>query len=164
VADLDMITSWATGRLGRLIDLTALLERYGAEQVEIGMWHGDLTPWNTATNRGITSIWDWEFADAGRPVGFDAMHIAFELVRRRASNNEQAAIAAVIEQGPRILAHISGPAVTTSPDAVIDLYLCELLAREIRLSGEGWRPEHLGRLDTSLIETLSTRLRRSKRH
>ncbi|MFT7597799.1 MAG: hypothetical protein ACI8TP_000719 [Acidimicrobiales bacterium] len=156
--DLPLVTSWRQSPLADLVDLDALVERHRNVEIEVGLWHGDLTPWNTATERGITAVWDWEFAGDGRPVGFDAMHIAFETVRRAAHGNEAKAVAAVIATTPAILNSIPGRAVATSADAVIDLYLCELLHRESRLAGEGWRPEHLAPLDEQLRDALNLRL------
>ncbi len=160
LAGLPLVADWRRTALAELVDLDALVQRHGGTTVETGLWHGDLTPWNSATSAGVSSVWDWEFAGDGRPVGFDAMHLAFEQVRRAQPNNEAAAIKAVIEKTPDILRSIPGPQVTSSVDAVIDLYLAELLARETRLAGEGWRPEHLGPLDQRLRDTLADRLMR----
>lgn len=158
VASLPLVNEWRQTAVAKLVDLDALAQRHSNATVETGLWHGDLTPWNSATTGGVSSVWDWEFAGDGRPVGFDAMHLAFEQVRRAQPNNEAAAIQAVIEETPSILDSIPGPAVTSSVDAVIDLYLAELLARETRLAGEGWRPEHLGPLDQGLRDVLADRL------
>jgi hypothetical protein len=158
VAESELLANWRKGPLADAVDLDRLTERHGSATIETGLWHGDLTPWNTATNGGVTAVWDWEFAGTGRPVGFDALHIAFEMVRRTAPDNEQAALDAVIGQADALLRDIPGPPITSSTDAVVDLYLCELLARELRLAGEGWRPEHLGVLDTRVLAELTQRL------
>ena len=92
VGDSAMVAQFADSAVSAAVAVDRLVERHGAQVVEFGMWHGDLTPWNTATSHGVSSIWDWEFADDHRPVGFDALHIAFELVRRRAAGNERAAV------------------------------------------------------------------------
>lgn len=40
----------------------------------LGSWHGDLGPWNMASNGTTTEIWDWERFATGVPVGCDAAH------------------------------------------------------------------------------------------
>ncbi len=163
VAESGIVDGWRP-HIGDVVDLDLLLSGIGNESVEIGLWHGDLTPWNTATSKPalsaqpVTSAWDWEFADDRRPVGFDALHLAFETVRR--AQNEQLAIDAVVRQAPELLASVPGGLGTSNAQAVIDLYLCEILAREARLRGEGWEPEHLGPIEALLTQAISGRLRR----
>lgn len=158
LAEMPMIEAWRASPLADVVDLDQLIDRHDSATVELGMWHGDLTPWNTATVGGVSSVWDWEFADSGRPVGFDALHLLFESERRAGDRRELAAINRLISEAPSVLGAIEGPPVTSSVDAVIDLYLCELLARETRLAGEGWKPEHLGPLDEYLQRAIHQRL------
>jgi hypothetical protein len=120
---------------------------------QVGAWHGDLTPWNTATNLDGMSIWDWEFAGGHRPIGFDAMHIRFETVRRAAHSNEKAAVRTIVTEAPTIVSGLGQPT-----EAMIDLYLLDLLAREVRLAGEGWEPKNLGPLDEVATQELIKRL------
>ncbi len=156
LSDFGLVSQWRT-LLAGTVDLDRILDRHGDTVIEFGLWHGDLTPWNTATSRGpLSSVWDWEFAADGRPVGFDALHLVFEQARR--SKGEAAAISAVVTDAPDLLGRIPGGPVTTDVEAVIDLYLCEILARESRLLGEGWEPEHLGPLDRHLLDTIKHRL------
>lgn len=163
VAESGLFDEWRP-LIGDAIDLDLLLSGIGGETIEIGLWHGDLTPWNTATSRPatsagpVTSAWDWEFAADRRPVGFDALHLAFETVRR--AQNEALAIDAVVRHAPDLLASVPGGPANLNAQAVTDLYLCEILARESRLRGEGWEPEHLGPLEALLTQAISTRLRR----
>ena len=165
VGQSGLVEEWRP-LIGGAVDLDLLLKGIGNESVEIGLWHGDLTPWNTSTSRPatadhpVTSVWDWEFAGDRRPVGFDAIHLAFEIVRR--AENERQAIDAVIGQAPDLLASVPGSPVTSNAQAVIDLYLCEILAREARLRGEGWEPEHLGPLEALLTQTIGERLLRHR--
>ena len=121
--------------------------------IELGTWHGDLTPWNTSTSGGVSKVRDWEFADIDRPVGFDLLHNAFELLRRQVSKNEEAALVAVRNQAHVLLASSGQPT-----KAVIDLYLCELIMREARLRGEGWHPTDLGPLERHAVDMLNRRL------
>ncbi len=155
VPDLEMIRQFQSLDLDTVVDLDQLVDRHRHVSLETGMWHGDLTPWNTATHATVTGIWDWEFSDDHRPVGFDALHIAFEMVRRSGTGQEAAAIDAIETDAQTLLAPVaSGAAV----EAVIDLYFCELLARERRLAGEGWEPEHIGPLEQHLINALHRRI------
>ena len=58
VAESGLIDQWRT-LIGEVVDLDRLLERIGDVDLELGLWHGDLTPWNTATTRGpMTSVWE----------------------------------------------------------------------------------------------------------
>ncbi|MEZ5230833.1 MAG: hypothetical protein R2710_30415 [Acidimicrobiales bacterium] len=141
--------------VAEVVDLDRLVERHAEVRIELGLWHGDLTPWNTATNGTSTGIWDWEFSDDHRPIGFDALHIAFELVRRSGPAQEAAAIAAIESDAASILTPVADP-VTAA--AITDLYFCELLMRERRLAGEGWEPQHLAPLEQHLIDVLQRRI------
>ena len=154
VADATMVDTWA-GVVGPgAIDIERLLDRHGDRSIELGLWHGDLTPWNTATSAGTSSVWDWEFASDDRPVGFDLLHQRFEQVRRHRRHDEADALAAVIQEAPRLLAALDQPV-----DTVVDLYLAELIVRESRLAGEGWDPQDLGPLEAIATDQLSARLR-----
>lgn len=151
--ELDLLNELRHGRAGELIDIEALVERHGQVEVETGMWHGDLTPWNTSTAGGVSLIWDWEFADDGRPVGFDLLHNAFERVRRSAPRHEAEALRSLRNEARAILEPLGQPT-----DAVVDLYLCELIQREARLRGEGWAPADLGPLETHAVAALRERM------
>ncbi len=153
VADLPHLSLIRSGRVSQLIDVDRLLDRHGDTVLELGLWHGDLTPWNTATIGRTSQVWDWEFADDGRPVGFDLLHMAFESVRRLASHNEANALRDVAARAAAVL-EPTGQAV----DATFDLYLCELMMREARLRGEGWEPLDLGPLEAHAAALLRQRL------
>ncbi len=151
--DLGCLKQWRESPIAAMVPLDEMIAKHHGMPIELGMWHGDLTPWNTASTTGKLLIWDWEFADADRPIGFDMLHMAFELVRRAPDGGEQAAVDHVLANAARILEPTGTPV-----DAALDLYLCELLARETRLAGEGWRPEHLGALEPPLIAALHSRI------
>lgn len=153
IPELPYLDRLRAGRVGELIDVDRLVDRHANARLELGVWHGDLTPWNTSTFGGISRIWDWEFADAHRPVGFDLLHRTFESVRRSARHNERQALLAVRDHAAEILGPISQPA-----DASLDLYLCELIMRETRLKGEGWDPSDLGPLECHATALLRERL------
>lgn len=153
VRDLPTVRAATSNELSHLVPISELVHKHGDTTVETGIWHGDLTPWNTATNLAGMSIWDWEFAGGNTPIGFDAMHIRFETVRRAAPSNEEAAVQTIIDETPHLIS-----ALGQQSDPMIDLYLLELLSREVRLAGEGWEPSNLGPLDQVVIRALTRRL------
>ncbi len=120
-----------------------LVERHRDVVVTVGLWHGDLTPWNTLTGRDRALVWDWEFAAEGRPVGFDLLHVHFETTRRGGSDATRPALVSVDADAEALLA----PAAQLAPpEAVVDLYLLELLARETLLQAGGDLPRGMGDL------------------
>lgn len=155
VTELPMLVQLHLAGLDAVVDLERLFAPHADVPIELGLWHGDLTPWNTATSHGVTGIWDWEFADDDRPVGFDALHIAFELVRRSTVGAEASAIETIVARAPVILEPLNTNRCAIA--AITDLYLCELLSRERRLAGEGWEPTHVGPLEQHLIDALDRR-------
>lgn len=56
-----------------------VVARYGDAEVEVGAWHGDFSPWNTASAGRRLLVWDWELAADGMPVGADGLHRAIQL-------------------------------------------------------------------------------------
>ena len=152
-SELPYLDALRSSRVGELIDIDRLVDVHADTTIELGVWHGDLTPWNTSTSGDVTQIWDWEFAGNDRPVGFDLLHNSFELVRRQFAKNEEAALVAVRNQAQVILASSGQPA-----EAVTDLYLCELIMREARLQGEGWNPTDLGPLEKHAVDMLNRQL------
>jgi hypothetical protein len=44
------------------------------EVLSLGCWHGDWTPWNSASRDGRVLLWDWERFSGGVPIGFDLLH------------------------------------------------------------------------------------------
>lgn len=159
VANLGTIADMRAATKPLPIDIDQLVARHDGVELEAGIWHGDLTPWNMATSPTEVMVWDWEFAGVDRPVGFDLLHAAFEQVRRAAPNNESAAVEAVLEQAPTLLRPVREAAMPKANlEAYRDLYLAELIARETRLSGEGWTPSNLGPLDQVATTALNRRL------
>lgn len=135
------------------IDVGRLLERHGDVAIEVGLWHGDFTPWNMATTPAARLLWDWEFAGDGRPIGFDLIHRELERVRRAAPGNEEAAVEAAMEFTSPVLRVDEAQL-----EAIRCLYLAEIVARETRLAGQGWVPESLGPLDRVAMTALAARL------
>jgi hypothetical protein len=108
---------WA--RLGARLDaldqgsaagsLRSAYERIGertsdADTLRFGAWHGDLTPWNMATLRDTICVWDWERFSRGVPLGFDAVHYAFQGAVVRHKRDPRAAIADCVRRAPELLA------------------------------------------------------------
>ncbi len=138
----DRIT---TGGQTTLDDVAAAVAaRHDDVEVEVGLWHGDLTPWNTLTGRGRALVWDWEFAAEGRPVGFDLLHVHFETTRRGGVDQTDAALASVDADHSTLLAPVTTSSSTA--DAIVDLYLLQLLAREELLRAGGELPSGMGDL------------------
>ncbi len=151
--------------ISEIVDIERLVDSHRDVELEVGFWHGDLTPWNTATRASTVMVWDWEFADDGRPVGFDLLHARFEQVRRAAPSNEDEAIRTLEREYCDILAPAfgtSGDSIQRRADAVFDLYLCELVSREHLLAGEGWTPNNLGDLIGPASSMVQHRLSRQQ--
>lgn len=152
-----LVDHWRASGLDRRIDLERLVERRGEETLEFGLWHGDLTPWNIATQGGSISVWDWEFAAADRPIGFDVLHAHFEDGRRRRGESDDVALRHLATRAMPQL-HELGQAQRFEP--MFDLYLAELLAREQRLIGQGWTSAAQARIDEVAGALLEERLAR----
>ncbi len=153
VRQMPFLKEWKKTKLGSQPFMGPLLKKYGDNQLELGLWHGDYTPWNTSTVKGVVSVWDWEFAAFGRPVGFDILHCNFELLRRDESYSTQDALEYTEAKASELLQNSSD-----FPDAVFDLYLCELWHRELKLSGQRWQPTDLEELLPALKQILFRRL------
>ncbi|MFV0526049.1 MAG: hypothetical protein ACK5RL_16305 [Acidimicrobiales bacterium] len=141
VAALAVFDRWrrlgGTDGLYPGLSLDTVLAVHGRTRLDTGWWHGDLTPWNRWRGGGSVVVWDWELAGPGRPVGVDALHHHFE-VHRRADGDHRAALDKVVAAAPELLAGVGvgpGPGVVA---ATVDLYLCDLLARERQLDGQRW--------------------------
>ncbi len=169
LAELPTVQQWATQPVSELLHLDRLLERHGDVVIQTGLWHGDLTPWNTASSADLMYLWDWEFAGDHRPIGFDSLHETFERSRRAAVQNEQTALDMIVRTASNVLAPFVEPssglpgssgqtASGNEVEAIVDLYLCELISRESRLAGEGWKPKNLGPLDEMAQTMLERRL------
>ena len=56
------------------------------KQIEVGLSHGDFTPWNMYIENNLPYIYDWELADPLKPLAFDAFHFIIQqgiLVERK---------------------------------------------------------------------------------
>ena len=100
-----------------------LVGDFGAQSPAFGLSHGDLAPWNMAWNGEQLALWDWERC-AVRPVGFDAVHYAYQRVRYSSSDfassfRTAAATPALADLGLR----------AADRELVVRLYLVELIGR-----------------------------------
>ena len=59
--------------MARMARIQATLRPHAAS-IPLGLCHGDFTPWNTFVQRGRLYVFDWEYARAEWPVGFDLTH------------------------------------------------------------------------------------------
>ena len=110
--------------------VSAVADLHAGVEVETGLWHGDLNPWNTVTVGANLGVFDWEFAGSQRPIGQDNLHIQFETIRRSNAAPPEDVVDEFVAQ------------VEASPDplrpVLLDVYLADLTLREARLSGQGW--------------------------
>ncbi|MEL7206717.1 MAG: hypothetical protein AAGK32_00535, partial [Actinomycetota bacterium] len=158
VAELPLVVDGLEGALGRTIDLAAVAGRHGGVELDVGWWHGDCTPWNMLARAGRTYLWDWEFAAPDRPVGFDLLHHRFERLRRRPGVDPAHALDALLIEVDAVLDEAGVAADASVRAATVDLYLCELLARELTLEGQRWSGGTMALLGPALVERIERRL------
>ena len=48
------------------------------EMIELGLSHGDFTPWNSLVNPKELAIYDWELASTNKPKAFDYFHFVIQ--------------------------------------------------------------------------------------
>jgi hypothetical protein len=86
-ASLEKAPWWTDRREAEADDpaLDALLEqievRHRASTWRWARWHGDWVPWNLGRCRRGLVAWDWEYSEAGAPVGLDEVHGAYQIAR-----------------------------------------------------------------------------------
>jgi hypothetical protein len=119
-------------RLRRAVDW--IERRHGHDDIAVGAWHGDFTPWNMARKGSTTYLWDWERA-ASAPAGLDLLHFLFQGVCRFEGKTPAAAIESCSERLAGLLPVID--VATESLGALWLLYRLELLFRydEARMTG-----------------------------
>ncbi len=157
VDSLDLWQRWERYEIDKLIDLHDLRRRHEGTMLDIGLWHGDFTPWNLLVQGSSVAIWDWEFAGVGRPIGFDALHRDFEEHRRAPGGRNQEALIAAVERSAGTLRSLGVGDDPAERDAIVDLYLCELLARECQLDGQRWSGGAMAELAPEVIALLKHR-------
>lgn len=125
------------------------------QELALGAWHGDWTPWNMAYDGSTMSVWDWERYQTGVPAGFDALHYASQNDIVRNGRVPGAAVQNLFATAPGLLAPFG-----VQPDdaeRVTLLYLLELAAR-YEADGQEAAGATLGALETWLLPALAARL------
>jgi hypothetical protein len=127
-----------------------VLDRHGDTEVRVGLWHGDLSPWNLASRRRRPPlVWDWEAADGGRPVGADLLHsivmVATHL--RGASPAEAVARLTTSDIGDHQLD-------AAARAAALDLYLLDVARRDLDIVAGGVEADLLPGIGAAALDRL----------
>ena len=101
----------------------------------VGAWHGDFTPWNVMTVRGIAEVVDWEFAADGAPFGFDLCHHHTQVAAETLGLSPDAALDRSARLSPQGLASLGVD--PHNQIATWNLYLVELARRTLALRAAG---------------------------
>lgn len=131
--------------------VAGMRERLKHMDVEHGMSHGDLAPWNMVRAGRTLNVWDWERSSGHRPVGFDVIHFAFEVALYRDGLDPEVAAAAALERTRSVLEQMGVP--RSAAPAIRDVYLLELLVRV--LEGRRAGVSVPDRLATALVAYLT---------
>ena len=121
----------------------AVVDDHGDTTLAVGAWHGDLSPWNTATDGSGLLVWDWELAADGLPVGADLLHHHVMVASHLGGVDADTAVGAVLDGRVPELAAVGVPSARHA--AVRDLYLLEQVRRDRRSDLQG-RPDPTRRL------------------
>jgi Sulfotransferase domain len=140
----------ATAALAEAVDILA----EDPQELSLGCWHGDWTPWNSASKDGSVLLWDWERFGTGVPVGFDLLHhdlqagLALDLTSARAS--------ALLARAPERLAPLGLTPVQAARTAVA--YLIELASRYL-VDDQAGAGARVGNVERWLLPALTTAVR-----
>jgi len=127
-----------------------VLDRHGSIELAVGLWHGDLSPWNLATRRaGPPLLWDWEAAADGRPVGADLLH---SLVMVSTHLRDERPAAAVERLRPDDLGEHQVDHRARS--AALDLYLLDVASRDVEMVADGVDPALLPGIGAAALDRL----------
>jgi hypothetical protein len=119
--------------------------------LSFGAWHGDFTPWNSASVGGQLLVWDWERFGGPVPVGYDALHHRMQSAAvQQALPLPQAALHC-IDQADATLADYGVEATTLTAA----LYLVELGTRYLG-DDQAAAGGHGGRIEEWLVPALGT--------
>ena len=128
-------------------------QRYRDCHIEVGAWHGDLTPWNTISENTRTWVLDWEFADDTIALGADAFHHQVMVATHLHGRSNHDALRDARRDAGATLDEVGS---ISLPAAAWDLYLLELAWRDERLRASGVTPTGLGDAAHDLLrESLS---------
>ncbi len=129
-------------------------DRYRDHFIEVGAWHGDLTPWNTISENTRTWVLDWEFADEPVPLGADAFHHQVMVATHLDGRSNHDALRDASRHAAATLDEVGS---ISFPPAAWALYLLELAWRDERLRAGGVEPTGLGDAAHDLLyELLAT--------
>ena len=114
--------------------LTArVAEDCGDVPVTVGAWHGDWTPWNTASGGdrqgGALLVWDWERFGSAVPTGYDTLHWRLQSDLVNSLADPAASARRCLETAPATLAPLGLTAEAARATAVG--YLTELATRYV---------------------------------
>lgn len=125
------------------------------EVLALGCWHGDWTPWNSASYDDTVLLWDWERFGGGVPIGFDLLH--HDLQAGLAVDLTSARAAALLERAPERLA----PLGVTHAQAVRTAlaYLIELASRYL-VDDQAGAGAQVGDVGRWLLPVLTPAVRR----
>lgn len=71
----------------------------GGDDVELGAWHGDWTPWNMGRRGRQILLWDWERFGVDVPLGLDPLHYAVNARIRRQGLTSGSVLAGLADAG-----------------------------------------------------------------
>jgi hypothetical protein len=95
--------------------------------IEVGAWHGDFSPWNTAVRKGEVLAWDWERFAVGAPIGWDALHWFVQSAINRSKQSYVDAAHRMVSRAATLLASFGVP--PTSATVIACTYLVEVGTR-----------------------------------
>jgi len=134
-----------------------ILARAARQELVLGSWHGDWSPWNMASIADRLLVWDWERFSPGVPLGFDALHYALQReIGATSSGGAGQAVGAMLARAPELLLPF-GVVAKQAVEVTALLYLVDLAARYVgdRQAEAGAR---LGVLGTWLLPVLVARV------
>ena len=113
---------------GLLAAAERLMARDGDRATPFGAWHGDWAPWNMIRSRQGLFVMDWERYGGPVPVGFDHLHLRFQLVH-------QVGKRPVTEAGERAIEALGAAAgsLGLDPSGASTLFALYLIERALRV-------------------------------
>jgi hypothetical protein len=113
------------GPLPSFVDIVE--ERFGAEVLALGSWHGDWAPWNMAWRHGRVAVWDWERSTSDAPVGLDAAHFDFQVALAATRNRSLEALERTLRGKPSMISALGLP--SERQRLLLSLHLLEMALR-----------------------------------
>ena len=107
----------------------------GGTLMPAGAYHGDWVPWNMGWAGGTLWVWDLEYGSRCGPVGLDALRWVFQVHHVLNGASFSAAVAAMTQAAPRLLARLGIEAAATP--ALVRLHVVETMATALGLLATG---------------------------